>query len=35
MTVGSGSLLTFSAAVLAANALRIAAVLILGFAKSK
>ena len=35
MTIGSGSLLTFSAAVLAANALRICAVLVLGFAKSK
>jgi len=35
MTIGSGSLLTFSTAVLAANALRICAVLVLGFAKSK
>ena len=35
ITIGSGSLLTFSIAVLAANALRICAVLVLGFAKSK
>ena len=35
ITIGSGSLLTFSTAVLAANALRICAVLVLGFAKSK
>ena len=34
IAIGSGSLLTFSVAVLAANAIRIAAVLILGFVKS-
>ncbi len=35
IAIGSGSLLTFSIAVLAANALRIAAVLVLGFVKSR
>ena len=35
IAIGSGSLLTFSVAVLAANALRIAAVLVLGFVKSR